>query len=129
MPVVFVCSRCHKPIKIFWGGTSSGLPTLESIFNYYECPHCHSRLIPDPDMVEVAVYPWRPNSLKKLVEKIKKGELSEEEKEKLMRKEEGRALLEKYYITIEEVLKDYERKERVKKVQEMIKEAKRKKGK
>lgn len=124
LPVVFVCSNCGHALEIYVGGKSSGLPTLEKVLQYYECPYCHAKLIPDLDMVETYVYLWKPQKLEKIV----KGELSEEEKKKLMKSESGRKLL-KIRPAIAEVLDAYKRKLKSKRLQEEIKEAKARKRK
>ena len=119
MPVVFVCSNCGHALEVYVGGTSSGVPTLESVLQYYECPYCHAKLIPDIDMVDIEVYPWNP----KLMEKIAKDELDEKDKEKLRSSEKGRKLL-KIRPALAKVVDVYKRMNKSKMLQEEIKRRK-----
>jgi len=119
MPVVFVCSNCGHALEVYVGGTSSGVPTLESILQYYECPYCHSKLIPDIDMVDVTVYVWKPEKIKAIVE----GKIGERELKKLQERPKGRKLL-KLKPALSKVLDVYARVNKSKSLQDEIRKMK-----
>lgn len=114
-----MCSNCGHAINVYVRHGSSGVPTLESVLQYYECPHCHATLIPDLDFVDVEALVWSPGLVKKIVE----GKLTPEERKKLESTPKGKKIL-KVVPALRELLQKYELAKKSSKLSSIINDSK-----